>query len=147
MADAATYWNESLSSARDRLIILPRGPRSMLLYWEWTAVRSGLFRSGKLDPTVLIRLLFSGTNDPAAEYRCKWDGLKMYVEPPQPGRQYYALLEVNNSGGGHHTHLTSNTVLIPAGFPAGSPDNYSPSSGERMICMPSSMEAVRPEHI
>lgn len=145
--DAKTYWSESLASARDRLIILPRGPRSMLVYWEWTAVRAGLFRSGKLDCTVKIRLLYAGGNSPAAEYSCPWDGLKMYVQPPQTGRSYYAILEVLNSGGGHHTHLNSNTVLIPAGFPAGMPANYIPSSGERMLCMPSSMEGLRPENI
>ncbi|MDD4003740.1 MAG: DUF4912 domain-containing protein [Elusimicrobiaceae bacterium] len=147
MTDAKTYWNESLGSARDRLIILPRGPQSMFVYWEWTAARSALFRAGKLDPAVKIRLFFAGANSPAAEYARPWDTLKMYIEPPQRGRQYYAMLEINSPGGGHHTHLNSNTILIPSGFPAGAPEDYVPSSGERMLCMPSSMEAIRPEHL
>ncbi|MFA6583447.1 MAG: DUF4912 domain-containing protein [Elusimicrobiaceae bacterium] len=138
--DSAAYWRECFSSSRDRVIILPRSPLSMFIYWEWTALRTSLFKTGKLDATVKLKLLYADSNTLAVEYSKPWDTLKMYIQPPQAGRSYYALLEILNSTGAHQTTLTSNTIVIPSGMPASAAEGYIPSSGERMVFLPSSME-------
>ena len=115
--ETPVHWHEFFRSAKDRLVLIPRSPKSILLYWEWTTAKTSLFKKGTLAPDLLIKIMDADTKKPVCEVKLHWDTLKTYIEPPVKGKYYYAVAYISNSSGRIQTLLESNTVLVPGGTP------------------------------
>lgn len=129
--DPAQQWRAMLASSKDRFFLLPRNPSSMLAYWEWTAKKADLFKSGVLSPEISIKLYSVRTGEQSAEIKTRWDALKLYVQTPAPGCYYRGALSYFTADGKPQSSLDSNTVQIPAGASDADRD-FLPSSEERM---------------
>lgn len=121
-------WLDCFKSERDRLVLLPRSPSSIFAYWEWTPSRTEAFRNSSLKGELILKLFNAEDKTPATEFPCMWDSLKMYIKPPERGRDYYAALFIRTASGDFQTLLKSNTVQVPAGKPAGTSDSV-PGTG------------------
>ena len=113
--DSVSLWKESLSSLRDRLVLLARSPHSALIYWEWTKGKTDFFASGGFAPEVIITLFRADTRVAVGTYQRRWDDLRFYCEPPKPGFYYCAALTINTAAGMPHARMESNTIFIPRG--------------------------------
>ena len=76
-----------------------------------------LFEKGILAPEITIKLMSAEHRLPVAQFRAQWNGLKLYIEPQDSGKYYYAALHIFNISGDLQTVLESNTVLVPRGRP------------------------------
>lgn len=129
--DPALQWRGMLASSKDRLVLLPRNPSSILAYWEWTSKKAGLFASGVLAPEISIKLFCTKNGEQKAEIKTRWDTLKLYVQAPAPGCYYKGSLSYFTADGKPQSSLDSNTVQIPAGATSADAD-FLPSSEERL---------------
>ncbi len=112
-------WLNCFNSDKNRLVILPLSPVSIFVYWQWTASKTEFFRGNPAQNACVLRLFNAETKTQAAEFKCRWDGLKLYLEPPQETRRYYASLCVIDAGGTAQTLLESNVITLPYGGQAG----------------------------
>lgn len=129
--DYHANWLDCFNSEKDSLVLLPVSPLSLLAYWQWTPAKTEAFRGAKLKGDLVLRLFNAEDKSPAAEFPCRWDGLKMYVKPPEGRRGYYAVLSVPSDSGSLQTLLESNIAVVPSGRPAAAGEERIPGSSER----------------
>ena len=125
-------WENCLFSDRDRLVLFARNPKSLFTYWEWSAAKAKTFEAEPDKGELILRFFYADTKNPAFEIPCRWNQLYAYLEPPQPGKSYFAVLCQKNSGEETQNLLYSNTINIPLGHPAQVAGDFPPSSGERI---------------
>lgn len=126
----AKQWESSFCSSKDRFVLVPRSPSSILSYWEWTVKRADMFRSGVLSTEILLKLFCAKSGQQKLEIKARWDTLKLYLTAPAPGLYYKGSLSFFTADGKPQSSLDSNIIQQPGGVPASGAD-YIPSSEER----------------
>lgn len=100
-------------SLKDRLVILPKNPNSIFVFWQWTESRTGAFSSGELKEEIMIKLYYDEDKTLAGEYSFRWDRFKVYLKPPRQGKFYYAVAVVYAGKETAETAMESNVIEIP----------------------------------
>lgn len=96
------------SYGQDRLVALPRDPRTIWLYWELRNER------GNSE----VRLYFAKDGRFASKASCRIENGNYYLQVPESGQSYYAEMESAGYGQGRNLLLKSNVVKVPYGYPA-----------------------------
>ncbi|HBA61118.1 MAG TPA: hypothetical protein DCZ92_09925 [Elusimicrobia bacterium] len=97
----------------DRLVLLPKNPGVLFLFWQFSASRAEAFRASALGAEVELRLFYSEDKAQASSRRAAWDSFKGYLEVPAQGRTYTAALYALRNGE-WEKFLESNPAASPA---------------------------------
>lgn len=97
----------------DRLVLLPKNPGVLFVFWQFSGGRLESFRSSDLGGEVELRLFYCEDKAQASCSRAAWDQWKAYLEVPAQGRSYTAALYALRNGEWEKL-LESNPVSSPA---------------------------------
>ena len=99
--------------SEDRLVLLPKNPGILFVFWQFSSGRAETFLSGALEPEVELRLAYADDNSPAAAHKAGWQAGRAYLAVPAQGRTYQAALYARR-GGNWEKLLESNQAAAPS---------------------------------
>ncbi len=98
--------------AEDRLVLLPKNPGVLFLFWQFSHSRAEAFRSGAFSPEVELRLVCAEDGASASAHRAAWQTGRLYLPVPAQGRNCQVSLYAQRAGAWEKL-LESNQATAP----------------------------------
>ena len=100
--------------AEDRLVLLPKNPKTFFIFWQFSAGRAEAFRSGAFSAEIELRLVCSDDSASApAVSKVPWQAGRCYAAVPAQGKTYQVSLYAFRNGAWEKL-MESNQAAAPA---------------------------------
>jgi hypothetical protein len=97
----------------DKLVLLPKNPGSLFVFWSFSSSRGDQFRAASLGAEVELRLFRADDKTQVSSSKAGWEKGGAYLAAPAHGGTYAAALYVLR-GGEWERVLESNQAASPA---------------------------------
>ncbi|MEA3307835.1 MAG: DUF4912 domain-containing protein [Elusimicrobiota bacterium] len=99
--------------ATERLVLLVKNPNKIFVFWQWDKVKTNNFQNKDFKEDIILKFYYAQERSFACEKVLSWDKFKEYMDIPQKGKDYYAIMYAQNSSGEIIQLMESNTITMP----------------------------------
>lgn len=99
--------------AEDRLVLLPKNPKTVFIFWQFSAGRTEAFRSGAFSAEIELRLACVDDSTIISAVKAGWQAGRCYAAVPAQGKTYQVSLYAFRNGAWEKL-MESNQAAAPA---------------------------------
>ncbi len=97
----------------ERLVLLVKNPGKIFVFWVWNKTKTENFLNKDFEKEVTLKFYYAQERSFACQKTLSWDKFKEYVDIPQKGKDYYAIMHIKTSSGEVIQMMESNTITVP----------------------------------
>ncbi len=105
--------NKILPSFRESLVLLVKNPCKVFVFWSWNKAKTENFLNNNFKKKIILKLYYAQEKSIASQKTLSWDKLKEYMDIPQKGKDYYAVMHAQTQSGEVIQLMESNTISVP----------------------------------
>ncbi|MCG2725737.1 MAG: DUF4912 domain-containing protein [Elusimicrobia bacterium] len=105
--------NKILPSFSERLVLLVKNPGKIFVFWRWNKAKTENFLNKDFKKDIILKFYYAQERSFACQKILSWNKFKEYVDIPQKGKNYYAVMHAQTSSGKDIQLLESNIISVP----------------------------------
>ncbi len=105
--------NKILPSFHESLVLLVKNPCKVFVFWSWNKAKTENFLNKEFKKDIILKLYYAQEKSFASQKILSWDKLKEYMDIPQKGKDYYAVMHAQTESGEVIQLMESNTISVP----------------------------------
>ncbi|MBU2529938.1 MAG: DUF4912 domain-containing protein [Elusimicrobia bacterium] len=97
----------------ERLVLLVKNPTKIFVFWRWNKAKTENFLNKNFKKEVILKFYYAPERSFACQKSLKWDKFKEYMDIPQKGKDYYAIMHAETEEGEVIQLMESNVITVP----------------------------------